>query len=234
MINIAIIDDDPIFLDYSSRIIKEHIDYEYTLDIFIDTNSFLSAYRDTQYQLIFLDYDIVHNKTTGYDLLDLLPKTSYKPIIIMVTSFANVNVITRAFHYNIFRYIIKQNFDDEIKETLTTAFHKLSSQTAFITVKDQHHTYKLPLSNLYCVYSESYYVIFETQDESIRIRMSIKKIKASLMDNHFVHAKSNTLINIYHISKFDHSRVYLDNNTSCLLSRSGYKELSKAFFRYRV
>ncbi len=233
MINIAIIDDDPVFLDYSSKIIKTYINCEYLIDTFTDTISFLSAYLDKRYQLIFLDYDIVHSKTTGYDLLDTLPKTDYKPIIIMVTSYAFVNVITKAFHYNIFRYILKQNFKMEIEETLSTAFHKLS-QTKYITVKDQKHTYNIKLSDVYCVYSESYYVIFQLLEESIRIRMSMKKIKEALLESHFIHAKSNTLINIYHIIKFDRKRVYLDNNTSCLLSRTGYKELSKAFFRYKV
>ena len=232
MIKIALVDDDSDFIDYASKTIYKMLETDIVIDTFTTVDTFALAIKDNFYHIIILDYDLTSG-ITGFSIIENL-NYEYDLIIIMVTSYTNTDIMSEAFEYKIYRYIFKQSFEDKIAKVFDAAISEIRARLQTLTVKDKQNTYHLRINDLYCVYSESYYVIFQLKNYNIRIRMSLKDVTDLLLLHHFVHAKSNTLVNIYHVIRFNNAKVYLDNGSSCLLSRTGYKEMSIKFNKYRV
>ena len=97
MIKIALVDDDSDFIDYASKTIYKMLETDIVIDTFTTVDTFALAIKDNFYHIIILDYDLTSG-ITGFSIIENL-NYEYDPIIIMVTSYTNTDIMSEAFEY---------------------------------------------------------------------------------------------------------------------------------------
>lgn len=220
MINIAICDDDPKFVQYHRHVIERCLPNAGERHIASYTNG-ESLYYDISedglhFDLILLDIEMpVYN---GMHLAKAIRLFLPDVRIIFVT--AHLEYAIDAFSLSIFRYVPKNQLRARLPEAVLAAVRLIRLEAGrFLTVQSPQRLLKIPLRDILYIEKEGKNVQIVTHTEKMHVRISLRQVFSKLNAREFIYISRSCIVNMIHIVQVKNSAVLLQNDSSLAISR---------------
>ena len=231
MVRIAVCDDSSAFLEQTKFMI-EHWDnapQNISAELFEDGDTLITAHFKNPFDIILLD--VVMPLLNGIDTARELREKDKTVKIVFLTSSAEFAV--ESYTVKASNYLLKPVEPTKLFACLREVISEIKSISKFITVKALDATYRIPLSNIEYVESQSKHIVFYTTEN--KTVESIDPLYAYedtlLLEDGFFKCHRSYIVNIHHISSYSHSEVCMHSGCRIPISRSHQKIFEDIYFR---
>lgn len=231
MIQIAVCDDNKVFLDHITyqlyEIIKElHIEAE--IHQYNHASQLLELYDqiNSPFNIIFLDIDMPD--IDGLETAKYIRQRDENVILIFLTSMEDR--VFESFEYNAFRFIRKGYIFQELKLALQKAWELLTKEVKLYTFKTKEEEIKLSLGDI--LYFEFVNRNVEVKTFEQRYSLTIKRfsdIVEQFSDKGFIMIHRGCIVNVKYIRSIGYGDITLDTGEMLPVSRYRVSEIRKAF-----
>lgn len=230
MHKVAVIDDDPLFLDKMKNILEkvsefESYFYSNPLDFIVDH----SIYR---FSLIFLDVEMPN--LNGLEVLDKIQKSGLETLVIFITN--NDDHMINCFNKNVISFVSKSRINDTIHShieksiaLLTPKMYSFQTEFGFKKIAESDITFiTIELRKMILILNNNYQIVLQYK--------TFSEILEILNSNLFFQINRSTIINISKVTKYiNNNDIYLFNYLSPLpLSKYRKKDFIDAYFDYSL
>ena len=233
MIKIAVLDDEPIFLEKISRkvdvIYKEcHIKSE--VDRYSNGKVLLDEVKDgKRYDIYVLDVEVPG--ISGVELGRQLREISEVSFILFLTAYPQYAI--EGYDSRAYKYILKDEWEDRLEEALKKIQKEIDDWNApsyRITINDRLE--KIPVKHIYYAKKDGKNVVFYTREGKSSIRKTLAQVYAELPDGDFIYVDRSYLVNLEHVMKLKHREVYMANGDIVPVSYPRLEQVKKGINAY--
>ena len=230
--DIAVCDDNELFLREIEGQLRT-IPLAEGVHLFPDLGTFLlSIDGGRRYDAVLMDIDW-HSKADGMDaaeeLLRLCPETRVIYVTGYVDRFSQQIFLRRA---NLSGYLTKPVDIGLLRANLQKVADSLPYQeTPSLMLRRKGATVSIPMREIHYMESRNHNVMIHTAGETVTVYERLEGILRSLPVNFFQCHKSY-IVNMGHISHFQHGEVIMRNGERVPVSRARYAEARKSYFTY--
>uniref|UniRef100_N2BIP2 Stage 0 sporulation protein A homolog n=1 Tax=Eubacterium plexicaudatum ASF492 TaxID=1235802 RepID=N2BIP2_9FIRM len=232
MYKVAICDDDDNYRMLIRNIIAEDknmkndtIFYEYTSgeDLLDDVNQ--------MHDLLFLD--IAMPGINGNKTAKEFRQINKDAILVFCTNYQQPT--TESFKVQPFRYIIKDLYNQVLKDEMPDIIREIVQQTniQYINITDDGNVHRIPLKDiLYISVAKRGAIIHqycETGEKEISCRETVKELYEKLSGEGFVYAHNSYIVNMANIIHVRKNVLTLKDNIELNISRSKQKDFDSCF-----
>lgn len=234
-INIAICDDNKIFIDnMKTKIIKISKNMKYNTEIFIytDGNILLNEICEEKESIdvLMLDIDMPH--ISGLQIANEIRKRKLNITLIFVS--AHDEMVFDAIQYQPFRYMRKTRLDEELPQVLEDVFELLKDKDdKYTIIKTDEGNKKIKNSEIMHIEVDKKKLKICMYDGRVMyIGKSFKNFLEELDDNNFIQIYSGCAVNIKYVSEFSKTEITLDINEKLPVSRTRMSDVKKTLLKY--
>ncbi len=225
MLRIAICEDDIYFLELihklaQAELMQLDISLKAVIETFDDGIHLVEKIRNgSRYDIALLDWDmpILGGEEAGRALREL----DKDCLIIFITAYKDFAL--RAYHLTTFRYILKENIEQELPEALSAAIERQHSTEQYLLVKtDQNVLIQIRLCDLYYAEYKTRQIIYSTKYgvyHSVQ-RAQLKDLEDQLLTQGFVRPYKGVLVNVTEICEKRQHNLLMSNGRNFPVSRS--------------
>lgn len=233
MLKIAMCDDNEYFLDELERLIRE-LSHELSsvlpieVERFSDGSDLIAKIRNgSRFDLILLDWDmpILNGEKTG-QAIRLIDQDC---LIMFVTSFPEFAL--RAIRLTTFRYIIKDNLQNDLPEALYAAYDRQLFRQKLLSVKTSNScvVYLKIRDIIYVEHRANKNMVFTKQGlYNIPSRTFFKNIETTLLEYGFVKSYKGVMVNTIEIQELQRTDLLMSNGMKVPMSRNYHKDVMVA------
>ena len=233
MYRIAVIDDDPFFLEEGRRITESYFEKRetpYEIKTYRQAVFVLEDIRDGGYFDIFL-IDIEMPEMDGMELARQIRRLYDSPYIIFVTSYAKYSI--QGYEYNAWRYIVKS----EMQKCLPLAYEPLIERIErknekYYIVDHPKKTLKLLYDDIYYIYKDGKNAVFVTRNRLWNDRTTLECVMQALDDMMFVRCERGYIMNIRHVMSIEGDELAMRNGEKIHVSSKLIKTVKKEIIQY--
>ncbi len=232
--NIAVVDDDKMFIRKIIRIIDKiclENSILYNIDSFNNGDSFIKRYDN--YHIVFLDIEMP--MLDGIEVaarVNALKNTNDLPYIIFVTN--KDNMVFTALKEMPYSFIRKIYLDEDIKRCILNINNKLQVKHQKYPIKIARKTEFIDLNSIIYLEKEKNYVLYRSLTTSYRERASLDEKEAELCTKGFIRIHVGYMVNIIHIQEVKSKEIILDNGESLPLSKKYKNKTQNIYFEWLV
>ena len=228
---ILICDDDNAILEQLQSCVREFFHNSHfscpQIAAFHDGESLLADNEEKD--IVFLDIEM--KERNGIYVANALKKENPNTLIIIVTSY--IEYLDDAMRCEVFRYLIKPVKKERLFRNLKDALNVLNSITIKIPVETKEGLYTIQASELISVESVDHKAVLHTALRDYVSVHPLKYWKDTLPSHCFYQTHKSFLVNLGHVTGFDHSLVHLsDARFSAYLTRRKYTQFKEAYLLY--
>lgn len=233
MINIAVVYDEPIFIDTLINKIADccsSLGIEYLVDKYSNGYSILENYK--KYHLIFLDIEMpLIDGITIAEKINELKNESEFPCFAFVTS--HDELVFDALNSFPYSFIRKSDVNNET--ALRNCIIKLSK-----IVKDNSKTIKLrtnrqdiilKISDIIYIEKLKNYSYIHTASEKYSVKSSLKDYEILLSKYGFIRCQEGYIVNLNNVCRIYDKSIMLSNNETVPISRNKVNSVKEAFMK---
>lgn len=231
MINIAVCDDNPIFLNEITKLIEEVLTEEHTISKFNNAQSLISRiedYSDECIDIVLTDIEMpgLNGITMAKELKTLHPRLQF----IFITNYTEY--IEDAFSVEPVFYILKPVDPQKLSEALSKATLKLEAEN--------HNTFNITSKNKVLrirfdeiKYIESYRrtIIIHELRQNTELIMKLDDF-CKQAPNFFIRTHKSYLINMNMIRNISNNRIELFSGETVPVAKAKYHEIKTSVLRY--
>ncbi|WP_395025320.1 LytR/AlgR family response regulator transcription factor [Robinsoniella sp.] len=233
MIHIAVVDDEHIFRDSISEIIKNKmqcLEIPFKIHKLCDAKSLIDLVDSIPISLIFLDIDMP--EFNGLDAGEYLFKRNYNREIVYVSGYENY--VFDALKYYPFNFVRKTHMQHEIPSTIENFIGIYNNDYKFITITSGYKTLRVLLKDiLYFSKSGRKTCIIRLNDDPIYTWESMTKIAKTCLDIGFCRISKDKIVNLKYVESIDKTEVILNNGITLPLSKEWLESSVQQFLVYR-
>ncbi len=224
MLNIAICDNEPHFIDTLSHLILENIGKSLNvLDKFSVTDDLLNSQQ--KYDLIFLDTNLSKRKgiqtALCYDRTDTL---------IVFTGNEDEFIYDVINSTNVFGFIRKNKMVQDFNYVIQK-FLQNEQRTKFLPVKINQKVYNIRYFDIVYIEKSLNYVTIHTTTTSYSPRMSMVRLNETLSPYGFVRPHTGYIVNLDYVSSFQPNALVLHNEKIIPISRKNLRKVKNEFIK---
>ena len=230
MIRIGICDDSSAFL-HQTKFMIDHWDnrpQDIITELFEDGDALILAHSQNPFDIILLD--IVMPMLNGIDAAKELREKDKNVKIVFLTSSAEFAL--DSYTVKASNYLLKPLEPAQFFTCLDELIFDIKSVSKCIIVKGLDAVYRIPLSNIEHVESQSKHIIFYTSDnktiESTDPLYTYENIL--LFEDGFFKCHRSYIINIHRVDSFSQSEVIMQSGCRIPISRSHQKSFEDIYF----
>lgn len=198
MIRIAIVDDDPLWLEQLQNYIKTYADScgrEFTVQVFPDGEDLLHHYQPN-FDLIFLDVEMEF--LDGMTTAKLIRETDPNVAILFITNMAQYAI--RGYEVDAMDYLLKPVSYTTFAQRMGRALGRLKSREQhFVGVAIRGGTMKLAVEDILYVESQGHSLIYHTRGRDYVSSGTMGEAEKMLQQHDFFRANKGYLINLAHV-----------------------------------
>lgn len=179
--------------------------------------------------IVFLDIEMPG--ISGIYVGNELKKSNKNIIIFIVTSYAEY--LDDAMRFHVFRYLSKPLDEVRILRNLKDALELYNTTITKIPIETKQGVFVVPATDIIFIEAHSHKVIVHTLKQDFESVHSIKYWTEKLDMPCFFSSHRSFLVNLKHVSNFDHSLIHLYNNQyEAYLTRRKYTQFKDAYLLY--
>lgn len=183
----------------------------------------------TANDLIFLDIELP-NKNGIYAGREL--KENYPNMIIFIIT-SHVEYLDDAMRFQVFRYLLKPLDKQRLFRNMKDAIVLYNSTNTKVSIETKEEIYTINVSDIIYVEAQGRTVTIYTPDRNYVVVKNMAHWVQTLNMPCFFQSHRSFIINMKYVSKFDHSLIYLCNDTyTAYLTRRKYSQFKDAYFFY--
>ncbi len=194
MLKIAVCDDEQIILQKIENSIKyrlENFKIKYTIDSYLSGEKLLNNENINDVDVIFLDIEL--KSTNGIDVAKKLRANGYDNLIVFITSF--IDYALDGYKANAFRFILKDNLDEELTECINNIISKLGLR------KIKLNDLTIDISDIIYIESNKHKIIIHLKnDDTLKIYDTLDNIEKKLNSASLLRVHQSYLVNIMYIT----------------------------------
>lgn len=232
MIQIAICDDEPVFMEMVKQKTEEYFvssGQEFEVSCYSSGKPLLFSKKE--YQLYLLD--IVLPEFSGLELADLIRTRNPECTIIFISSMHNA--VYDSIRYAPLRFIRKENLDFELPEALEAFYqrYRRSSSSLVVSFKEKEQEILLQVSKILYINSIGHYLEVHSTDGVIKVRGKMSDYEGKLSDSWFCRASHGQLLNLRFISYLSGDLVIMSDGLKVSLTRTYRNTFITSYMRYQ-
>ncbi len=243
MIKAIIVDDEPYSCESLATLLERYCPVVKVADICYSGEAALSAIREQQPQIVFLDIEMP--KMNGFEMLERLPEINFD--IIFTTSYDQYAI--KAIRFSALDYLLKPIDREELQkavqkvtqrqshqlpqqlEILLQKIQKPASSIQKIALPTMEGLQMVPVDSIISCASDSNYTIFLLRDkQKIVASRTLKEIEEMLEEYSFLRVHHSYIVNLNEINKYikgEGGYLLMTDGTSVDVSRSRKEMLLK-------
>lgn len=233
MFRVAIVDDDPVFLDKSRKITEtffEERKQECEIKTYERAYPVIEDIKERQYFDVFL-IDIEMPDVNGMELACQIRRMYDSPYIIFVTSHIEYSI--KGYEYNAWRYIIKEKMDEDLLQAYESLIERMKQrEEKFYIIEHPKKILKILYEDIYYIYKDGKNAVFVTKNNAWSDRRSLEQVLRALDDSMFIRCERGNIANIRHIMSMKDNMLRMRNGNQLPVSGRMIKEVKKAITEY--
>ncbi len=232
MINIAVCDDNIIFLETVEKYISDYIEslhIEVKERGFSDSSFFVQAFHkeNTMFDIVILDVEMPG--INGFEVAKEIREKDKNTIIIFLTG--NDKMVFESFKVNAFWYIRKRYFGSEIKECLSRAVKEVEDR--YYIVKTTDGVAKIAVNQIVYIELVARKVEIHTVNKTYATNLrKIKDVEDKLESKAFIKIDRSCIVNMKYISSISKQNIEFDTGAKFVISRYRIKKVMESYQRY--
>ena len=233
MINIAICDDEEVFLGSLQNMISDICsknEIEYKITIFNSADGILNSC--CKYHVIFMDIDM-----PGIDGIEAVEEINSQkgknefPLIVFVSNMENL--VFKALEQYPYIFLRKMFLKDELEKCILKINAKIADEHRIVySIKDGRNKIIINLNDVMYLEKEKNYVKFVLKNGVYRERSKIDEKYDDMHDKGFIRVHIGFLVNRRYISELQTNNVFLTNGQYIPLSRKYRDTARREFFEW--
>ena len=233
-IRIAIIDDlkkDFEQLETLLRSWEKSTYHKLVIKYFPDPFNVLDANESRKFDFDLLFLDIMMPTMNGLDLIKELQKNN--PSILFILTSSNKSYAETGYSVYAFDFLSKPVSPERLSSAMERVTNRLSAyKSDGLVYSADRQTSKIPYADVLFFQSNGNYAdVHLVGGGKTLIRATLKSIAAECPD-YFVKANRNTLVNMTHVSSFDHERIHFSRSDKTVsITKIAYPDVQEAFLR---
>lgn len=232
-VNIAICDDEIVFLNDQYELIKTTFEDEgipCVIDTFNNSSDLINS--DLDYDIIFLDVEM--DGMNGIEAAEKLHKDNKDCLIFFVTNYENY--MDKALDKHAFRFWVKPINKNRLIDSIDSAMKRINAQNKYLmTFKENKKPVKFLLENVICAYIEDKKIHIKTTDSEIIAKDVFMNIKKQLNTNYFFECHHSYMVNFNFIKDYTSKDIICRNgekNYLLYISKRKYSDFKKSFMKW--
>lgn len=228
MIEIAIVDDEKIIREEIESLIRAERP-GCGIDSYETGRALL--FSGKSYDIVFLD--ICLEEESGIAVAGKIREISENTVLIFVTG--TKDYVFQAFDVSAFHYLLKpldvEKFAEVFSRAVKEAVRRKKAEAEIFWVKTRKSTCPVQKSNIYYVESRGKKAEIHTDREVMELYASLNSLEADLGFG-FYRSHRGYLVNMAHVSEYNHDSILLENGERVYLAKEKYQEFVKEYMRY--
>lgn len=237
MINIAICDDEEIFLQKENALISEYMikkGHQFNIDLFLSGKEFLECNNIEQYDIVFLDVSM--DEIDGIETAKRIRENNKSVYLVFVTAY--ITYSTEGYKVDASRYILKNDlmFEMAIEECLYAIMQKMEVLDNKQTFLFQGGKRKLNLSEIVYIESNLHKLIFHMNASKKNQYVMYEKldvVDATISNSDFCRIHKSYLVNMKYADDIERYNLHLNDGTNLSIAKTRYPVVKEAFVMHK-
>lgn len=240
MLRVLICDDDLAMLDKLKADVESIFratDAKAKIHTFLDASQ-ISNQILSSCDIALLDVDFEHKAYNGMDIARRLRNMRKDAVIIFVTNF--IEYAPEGYEVQAFRYVLKKDFETDIKDYLIQALEHLQSTKKTLKIQVNGEIIDLLLDHtLYFEVQQHNITVYVQKDDTGKsvktycFYASLSELEHRLEKQGFLRIHKSYLVNMKHLKKFQCREAMLDNGTILRVGEKSYAEKKKQYLLWK-
>ena len=197
------------------------------VDDFKDGPSFLKAFQNRPYDLVFLDIEMP--EMDGITVARRLRQLNKEIPIVFLTS--HIEYALEGYEVNALRYLTKPISPVKLQEVLRYVSEQMQQQRV-LWVKTDLCDQKVHIRDILYMEAQNQNILICTKTDSYSVRYNMGDYETELQEDGFFRIHRGYLVSLRHIKSMGKHEVTLSDKTVLPVSRTKEKELKDALFQY--
>ncbi len=231
--NIAIVEDNNIYLKYLEKKIHfelEKNNIECKIVSYQNGECLLKQLIEGEkFDCIFLDYNMPN--INGFNLGKSLRKYDSKFKLVYISSVDNA--VYECLQNDVFRFIRKMNFENEIKECIKTFAKKLCLLNSTYKFETEKGNIDIHSNNILYFDSVQRNIFMYTEKDQYKLKgYKLKELYDKFYDKNYIYTCRGTIVNLLNVKDIVNDEIYLINDDKLNISRRKLKEVKSSYYDY--
>lgn len=225
MINIAVVDDEILFLEtFQQKLEKEIHKHKINCKDVIAFQSGMDFYPHIdEYDVIFLDVEMPC--VSGKDIAMQIKESSNNPLVIFVTNYDDF--VFSSFKYKPFGFIRKRYIDGELSDVISDISDYFRKNDCAYTFYSKGNLTSVKQNDIVYFEAYSHEIQVHTVDRLYITNEPLSKIEKRVSEEMFVKTHKSYLVNVKYIFSIEKDRIVLNSNKTVPLSRHRINEVKQ-------
>ncbi len=240
MVKVAVCDDEKIFVEHISKIVKEFLKeqkLDFQVDEFCSGEEFVKLKEKVgNYDIVFLDMQM--KKLDGIETARYLRKYREDTFVVFVT--AHAEYAMTGYQVQACWYVTKdcEKMEADLREALRSILRKIQKDHTEISYKfSKVGEIPIRVSNIvyieYCHHRAVFHVLAKGKIEEYRLYKKLDDIEEEIASDDLMRIQKSYLVNMNHIEKLLDQDVELIDGTLLHFPKYLKKEVQKKYLRKR-
>lgn len=223
---IAIVDDEKIWRDKARQLVEKYYKkMEIYIEEFESGNSFLEQRK--QYDFVLMDIEMPG--MDGFETIKQYRLLHKEVIVIILTT--HMEVSTRGYVVNAFRYVDKTKMDVELEEAFVSADIKLETDNTLTFHQIGIGEIEIRIRNILFIETAWGKIVVHTVDNQVKCSGTLSEYEKQLESMGFFRCHNSYLVNLDMIKEFDSCNICFANNEKAYISSRRYAETKRRYLK---
>lgn len=219
--NVAICDDNKIFLDRLCAKINRYSD-----DIYTYTSVDDLVKSGIIFDVAFLDIEL-NDESDGFRAAKHVFNLNNECLIAFFTSHNEFAI--KGYDFRAFKYILKQDEEEIIDKKIKDVFVEYSKRNKYIQGSYNGDFFKIAVKDILYVESYKRLVLFYTMHGKYEMYGTFRELVNELSEYNFAQCHRSYLVNLNQVSSLSSNKVLLFNGTTLPIGKTFYTELASLY-----
>lgn len=226
--NIAIVDDERIFLKELHNKIDSLGMSDYKVYEFESGESFLSIFEKGKFDIIILDVEMPG--INGLETAEKIRESDKTVILSFLTNYSEFAI--QGYEVNAFRYILKTQPDYLYMQQLQSIFDEYKQTHKAYAYSNQNMSFRYKLIDILYFEIFNRQILLHTTERNVEYYGNLSDIYEELKEFNFIKPGKSYVVNLEHIKNIDKNFLIMSNGDKILIGRTYKKDVVTRYLNF--
>ncbi len=226
--NVAIVDDEKVFLKELHDKIDSLGMSDYKVYEFESGESFLSIFEKGKFDIIILDVEMPG--INGLETAEKIRESDKAVILSFLTNYSEFAI--QGYEVNAFRYILKTQPDYLYMQQLQSIFDEYKQTHKTYAYSNQNMSFRYKLIDILYFEIFSRQILLHTTERNVEYYGSLSDIYEELKGFNFIKPGKSYVVNLEHIKTIDKNFLIMSNGDKILIGRTYKKDVVTRYLNF--